>query len=563
MTLSQSVCDVLRDHVVLESECIDRMYLNVYVPQLQRVGGVVWYLRGHLGQRFASTATVAPKTVAFVAGIEKFVAAQGVDLVSFGKHQRKDDITLQYLQQFDADEGVLYVGRAQEKARVVRTERRRCARTGMSYPWVVEGSAMVNHYYFYCVDDDFGPFFLKFCSYFPYNARLCINGNEYAKCQLRKRGIAFEALDNGILSCEDPKALQRICDGLDERKIDRLLRKWLARLPHPFDRHDRGAGYRYALSILQAEFALTQVLDRPVTGRIFFEQVIRENLDIGRPGQVQLIFDRRVNRRTPGRFRTRVITEGVTPSLHVDYKRSRIKQYHKEGQALRTETTINDTHDFGVGRLLHNLAELRRIGFAANRRMLEIEQISHDCALGEDAFQALQRARHVDGQRAAALRFADPKVQALLHALVMFVFVARGFTNQDLRRLCRAAGATCRRHHAGTHELRAATPAPAWSDRASPQDPPISPHGSRVANGPFLYTRVLAHLATRPRIGQPPGTCGLTSVIAAQLPHRRTGRQNVVRRSENCCVEKLDSIATKSIQSRNLGVHCLLTAEDR
>ncbi len=356
-----------------------------------------------------------------------------MDLVSFGKHQRKDDITQQYLQRFDADEGILYVGRAQEKARVVRTERRRCARTGMSYPWVVDGSAMVNHYYFYCVDDDFGPFFLKFCSYFPYNAKLCINGNEYAKCQLRKRGIAFEALDNGILSCEDPKALQRICDGLDERKIDRLLRKWLARLPHPFDRRDRAAGYRYALSILQAEFALTQVLDRPVTGRIFFEQVIRENLDIGRPGQVQLIFDRRVNRRTPGRFRTRVITEGVTPSLHVDYKRSRIKQYHKEGQALRTETTINDTRDFGVGRLLRNLPELRRIGFAANRRMLEIEQISHDCALGEDAFQDLQRARHVDGQRAPALRFADPKVQALLHALVMFVFVARGFTNQDLR----------------------------------------------------------------------------------------------------------------------------------
>ncbi|SAL05155.1 hypothetical protein AWB81_07041 [Caballeronia arationis] len=373
MTLSQSVCEVLRAHVVLESECIDRMYLNVYVPQLQRVGGVVWYLRGHLGQRFASTATVAPKTVAFVASIEKFVAEQGVDLVSFGRHQRKDDITQQYLQRFDADEGILYGCRAQEKARVVRTERRCCARTGMGYPWV-DGSAMVSHYYFYCVDDDFGPFFLKFCSYFPYNAKLCINGNEYAKCQLRKRGIAFEALDNGILSCEDPKALQ--------------------------------------------------VLDRLMTGRIFF---------LGRTGQVQLIFDRRVNRRTPGRFRTRVITEGVTPSLHVDYKRSRIKRYHNEGQSLRTETTINDTRDVGVGRLLRNLPELRRIGFAVNRRMLEIEQLSHDRALGEDAFQGLQRARHVDGQRAPALRFADPKDQALLRALVMFIFVARGFTNQDLR----------------------------------------------------------------------------------------------------------------------------------
>jgi hypothetical protein len=153
--------------VVLESECIDRMYLNVYVPQLQRIGGVVWYLRGHLGQRFASTATVAPKTVAFVTAVERFAEEVGVEVVSFSKHQRKDDVTQQYLKDFDADEGVLYIGRAQEKARVVRTERRRCARTGMSYPWVVEGSAMVNHYYFYCVDSDFGPFFLKFCSYFP------------------------------------------------------------------------------------------------------------------------------------------------------------------------------------------------------------------------------------------------------------------------------------------------------------------------------------------------------------------------------------------------------------
>jgi len=164
MTLPHSVCEVLRDHVVLESESIDRMYLNVYVPQLQRVGGVVWYLRGHLGQRFASTVTVAPKTDAFVRSIERFVADAEIDLVSFAKHERKDDITREYLQRFDADEGVLYVGRAQEKAWVVRTERRRCARTGMTYPWVVDGSAMVNHYYFYCVDEDFGPFFLKFCA---------------------------------------------------------------------------------------------------------------------------------------------------------------------------------------------------------------------------------------------------------------------------------------------------------------------------------------------------------------------------------------------------------------
>jgi hypothetical protein len=432
MNLPRSVAEVLGDHVTLENESIDRMYLNLYVPRLQTVRGVVWYLRGHRRQRFASTATVAPMTEGFVKEIDRFARRNRLEIVSFEKGQRKDEVTQCHLARFRGKEGVLYIGRAQDKARVVRTERRRFP-SGATYPWIVESTAMVNHFYFYCVDEDFGPFFLKFCTYFPYNAKLCINGNEYAKRQLQKRGIGFEPLDNGIRWCEDPKALQQICDGLTEAKIDRLLRKWLAKLPHPFPRGDRRAGYCYELSILQAEFSLTQVLDRPVAGRVFFEEVIRENLDIGRPGQAQLIFDRRVTRRTPGRFRTRVLTEGVTPSLHVDYKRSRIKQYHKEGQALRTETTINDTRDFGIGRRIHNLPALRRIGFQANRRLLDVQRISHDCALGEDAFQNLQRPREVNGRRASALRFGDTRVQALLHALLLFVFVARGFSNKDLR----------------------------------------------------------------------------------------------------------------------------------
>jgi hypothetical protein len=101
------------------------------------------------------------------------------------------------------------------------------------------------------------------------------------------------------------------------------------------------------------------VLDQPVTGRVFFEEVIRENLDVGRPSLVSLSFERKVGRRTPGRFRTRVITDGVVPSLHVDdYKKSRTKQYHKEGEALRTETTINDTRDFAIGRRIENHEDL-------------------------------------------------------------------------------------------------------------------------------------------------------------------------------------------------------------
>src|SRR6266403_3931437 len=381
--IAQSVADILGQHVKLSVEGIDRMYLNVYVPRLQTERGVVWFFREHRGQPLPSAALMSPMSRNFVAKLEGFVAEHGIPLVQFRRGERKDAVMAEHLRKFGKDEGVVFVGKAQEKTPVFRTEKRRSPTTGQPYPWIVRSSAMVNHYYVYAVDRDFGPFFLKFCTYFPFNAKLCLNGHEYAKRQLARKGIAFEALDNGVLSCADPKRLQRICDGLCAEKIDALLRKWLRLLPHPFTGADRQAGYRYDISILQAEISLTQVLDRPVHGRLFFEQVIRENLDLGRPDEVQLIFDRRITRRTPGRMRTRILTQGVTPSLHVYYKNTRIKQYHKKQRALRTETTINNTYDFGIGKRLHNLPKLREIGFRANRRLLEVERLSYDCILAE------------------------------------------------------------------------------------------------------------------------------------------------------------------------------------
>lgn len=432
MSLARTAAEVLRDHVTLEIEGIDRMYLNVYVPRLQYEGGVASFFRHHRGQRFASGALMAPMSKAFVEAIDKFVETHGVPLVNFEKWQRKDDVAHEHLARFDGEEGVFLVGRAQEKASVFRTEKRRDEQ-GRAFPWIVRGSAMVNHYYFYCLDRDFGPLFLKFCTYFPYTAKMCLNGHEYLKQQLHKRGVSFEALDNGLLACERHKTAQAICDGLSAEKIDAVLRKWLARLPHPFSVRDRRAGYRYDVSILQAEFSLTQVLDQPRSGRILFEDLIRENLDIGRPDRVQLVFNRRVTRRTPSRFRTRIVTQGVTPSLHVEYKHSRVKQYHKEGRALRTETTINDTRDFGVGRRLVNLPRLREIGFQANRRLLDVQTASLDSARAEVNLDTLQRPAQIDGQRVSGLRFSEPRVRAVLGALVVFRLQPQGFTNRDLR----------------------------------------------------------------------------------------------------------------------------------
>ena len=444
MTLPRSAADVLAGHVLFEIEAIDRMYLNLYQPRLQHGAGIAAFFVGHRGHRFASSALMAPMTRAFTADIGHFTAARGLDLVRFAPGQRKDEVTAGYLQRAGLDDRglvpaqVLYVGVAQEKQKVFRTSKRRNPVTGATYPWLVPGSGVMNQYYFYCVDEDFGPVCVKFSSYFPYTGRLIINGNEYAKRQAAKAGIGFVPLDNAFAAVDDVAAVQAICDGLDEGKITALAARLLAMLPHPFTAEDTAAGYRYELSVLQAEFSLTQTLDAPVAGRVFFDQVIRDNLDLGRPDRVSLIFDRKIIRKgkhpTPGRFRTRVITDGVTPSLHIDYKNSKIKQYHKLGKALRTETTINDTRDFGVAKGLSHLPELKEIGFTASRRLLDVQRISHDPAEGAAALAALtQPVISPAGTRTAGMPITSPRVQALLAVLCAFRLLPNGFTNRDLR----------------------------------------------------------------------------------------------------------------------------------
>src|SRR5450759_482358 len=248
MTLPRTVADVLSDHVTFEVECIDRMYLNVWVPRLAYGGGVAGFFVGHRGNRYASTALMDPMSKAFVADIHDFIATRGLELVGFAKGQRKDELTQQFLAGFPAAEGVLYVGRAQEKSGVWRTQRRHNPATGGSYAWLVRATAFINFFYFYCVDADFGPFFIKFSTYFPFTAKICINGNEWAKRQAAKAGIGFEALDNGFAAVDDVDRLQAICDSLGPGHIEALLRKWLkicpTRSPPPMRRPATGTSCR-------------------------------------------------------------------------------------------------------------------------------------------------------------------------------------------------------------------------------------------------------------------------------------------------------------------------------
>jgi hypothetical protein len=432
MSVPRTVSEVIDQHVTLELECVDRMYLNVYQPKLQTPKQVFWFLREHYGPGAVSSRQMQKITQRFLESIADYAECHGVPVITFEKNTRKEDVAAAYLANVPGNEGVLFIGKAQEKVRTFRTVGR-CNARGETYPWIVESTAMVNQYYFYAVDEDFGPFFLKYSSYFPFGSKLCFNGHEYLKRQLAKEGIHFEELANGILHCDNPRRMQELADRLSGPRIQQFLRKWQSKLPFPFRTVEQRGGYRYEVSMSQVEFALTQVVDRPVHGRIFFEEVIRENLDLGRPDNIQLIFDRRVTKRTAGPFRTRVVRKGVIPSLRVDYKSNGIKQYFKEGRGLRTELTVHDPRDFGLGRKLENFSALRKLGFQTNRRVLHVQKTSQDFIMSEALFREVTGPVRVQNQRASALRFGDSVVLALFMVLVLFRLLPCGFRSRDLR----------------------------------------------------------------------------------------------------------------------------------
>ena len=428
-----TIHELLRDHVSLQVECLDRIYLNGYVPRLQMPGQLVNFLTYHRGYKVPSPVLLDQMTKSFRQSVERFAKDQGIPVVRFNHGERKDDIAAQHRAKFKQREGVVFIGTAQEKQVAFKSAKHTTEGGFVSFRYSRQ-PAYVLHYYFYVQDAEFGPAFIKIGTYAPFPIKVCLNGHEWAKRQLTKAGVAFESLDNGFRSCEAPEKLQQTCDQLGPEQIQAFFDKWLSQLPFPLTVEDRAAGYEHQLSVYQLETSLTQVFTRPVKGREFFEEVIRENIDLGRPDRMQLLFKRRITKATPGQFRTRVIQEGVQPSLHVEYKKSHVKQYFKENRALRTETTINDTSDFRVNKGLHNLPHLQAISRNINRRMLELERLSQNCSLSGEAVEHVVRPTVTrDGQRVPGLAFGDLRVMALFAALTLFSHLPDGFTNRSLR----------------------------------------------------------------------------------------------------------------------------------
>jgi hypothetical protein len=254
-------------------------------------------------------------------------------------------------------------------------------------------------------------------------------------------------------------------DRLGPAQLQAFFDRWMAHIPTPLGATDGAGGYRWELSMRQIEVSRTLVLDQPRRARAFFAVLVADNLGIGRPDEVSLIFDRRIHSDTDTGFATRVVTRGVDVTVNCFYKHSRIKQYLKEGRALRIETVINSPTDLGVGRRLCHLDELQAKARAANRRLLDTERAGQGCVLASPAFARVAQPSGEAGCRTGALRFGDPRVMALAGALCAVLVGVVGFTHRSLRAQVAALLGTA--YSTGPDELR--------PDPASPQGPHPTP----------------------------------------------------------------------------------------
>jgi hypothetical protein len=438
-----TAAEMMAGHVTLDVSCIDRLYLNGYVPRLQTAGGVIYFFHDHRGKPIASPALFEPIGAKFRKDMNDWAQANGVPVVRFGAGERKADVMAPYLEQAAASgrSQVAAIGCAQE-FQLVWTARKRDTDPGKPPQFsFAKEQRRVSVFYIYIWDSAMGSGFIKICTYFPYPLKAWVNGHEWAKRQALAAGLGFTELSNGSDSCQDPAALQDICDRFGPGHVQVWFERWMARLPLPLTTADRDGGFWWELSMRQVETSRTLVFDQHVHARAFFEALLCENMDLGRPENAELLFRRgqrlgSCSRTPPGGFKTKIDERCDLVTLNVFYKSSRLKQYLKDGTALRAGTVINSPKDLRCNRQLRNLPELQDKARAINARLLETETAGQDTVLVSPVIERITRPTVTgDGRKAPALRFGDLRVQALAGAIAAMLFTVPGITNKTLRGL--------------------------------------------------------------------------------------------------------------------------------
>jgi hypothetical protein len=428
----QSLTEACSAAIAFAYRSIDRLVLNVYTPTLQTPAMMAIFFREVWKKPILSGLVFKWLTDRFVSQVRAFAATHGVPII-YVKGRTRPGLEGQRQLRKAARHGrwgVVAIIVHQETARVFCSAHAGGRRT---YFRVKEDRRLINHFYFYLRDREFGDGFVRICSYPPFQARVWWNAHGYLAAELRRHRIAFRAADNCIIEVADPAALQRFADHVTPQLVEHLILRWLRQLPDPLTRDERAAGYPLRFSTYQAEFShnvifkQTQVLNR------VYEALLRDHLHLGRPDMLKVIFDRQIRRNTPSVYATRILRQGVVSCLKIFYKHSWLKQYNKGGRVLRTEICINNPMDFMIKKSLVHLGYLGRVAYHAITRFEKAQAVALATALERSTLERLVTPSTNGGQRVPGIRVGAPRAMRMLAALGCAGLTFKAFSNAEFR----------------------------------------------------------------------------------------------------------------------------------
>jgi hypothetical protein len=412
--------------------CFDRILLNAVIQVLQNPASVVGFLKEKRQATNLTPAYFKSISTDYHRFVQRLAEERHVDILEPPKDVRREEWVEPFYQHLRGQDG-----------RAVLLQSRENARGAVSFPSRGNHIELCQRFvwqdYFDLQDPGFGRMYLRICPYFPFNARVCVNGHEGLAAHLRAQGIGAPQCGNAFRTCADPVGLQALADQFAAQDILACAHRWLAQLvPFFTDTERRHQGFGYRRFVSQVEYCINLIFDRRAALERMQERLLDLHRAIGSPDKVAILFGRRVTRRTNGGLKTQILDHDLgQPVIRSEYKSNSIKQYVRDHLVLRTETASYPTPDLGVGQNVENLEALRQKMAAANERYLDVRREVLETFVDRGQLERLRQPTvSPSGRRTPGLKVDDPRWLAVLQALTCFAYLAGTgcFRTADLHR---------------------------------------------------------------------------------------------------------------------------------
>lgn len=415
-----------RKHIKFSYDCLDRIKIRGYILYIQDPGGIVNYLK-NFRKLTATKETFKMITQLLIKNIEKYAKENNIPIIESNNHENKLKLASKHLKQ--NKEGIFCIIKSQENSTCFGTYQNK----NKTHTTITKVHRLVNSYYLYLTDAEFGLSYIKICSYLPFNVEIYLNGHNYIEQQLKKRDIKYKKIDNCFSYVSDLKDFNKICQAITDKKISSFCDKWLYKFVDYFRPFERGMGYRYRYFISQLEYCNNIVFRKRSYLNQLFTKIIDNNKHIGRPDTIKTVFKKNMTKRTKGILNRSILQTGEKPCVKSWYKSCYIKQYNKKGIVLRTETCLNNTRDLYINKSINNLDYVIDVCDNINKRYLKcLDEISLK-EIGKNTLENISKTTVKGKKRIAGIKLENKRIMGVIKAVHKNGFLINGFTNEELR----------------------------------------------------------------------------------------------------------------------------------